>query len=105
MPHFFIVRFIYLIRGDTIFKYYIEKYINNLSIDDVYKYGLENNLCLSKKEADIIYECIKNDWETLIYSNYNVVLDKYKNSFDSDTFNKIEELIILYKEKYKNYIK
>lgn len=87
------------------FKHYIEKYINNMSIDDVNKFALENNICLNKNEADIIYECIKNDWETLIYSNQYIVLDKIQNLVSPEIYKKLEELIILYKEKYKKYLK
>lgn len=75
-----------------------------MSIDDVYKYALDNNISLNKNEADTIYECIKNNWETLIYSNHYIILDKYRNYFDDETFKKIEELILQYKSKYKNYI-
>ena len=86
------------------FKYYIEKYVNNLKISDVYKFASDSNIKLTNDEANIIYNCIKNDYETIIYSNHFIVLDKIKNKLNINTYNKIIELINFYKNKYKNYL-
>lgn len=86
------------------FKYIIQKHINNLSINDIYKFALENNVTLNDYEANLIYKNIKSDWKTIIYSNHYIILDKIKDKIEPTTYYKLEELIILYKNKYKNYL-
>jgi len=86
------------------FKKLIEKQINKLSKKDIIDFAYKNNICLTDNETNIIYNYIKSDWETIIYSNHYLVLDKVKNDINPTTYKKIEELIILYKQKYKNYL-
>ena len=47
---------------------------------------------------------IKNDWKTLLYGDYKIVLNKYKNNLTASNLEKIEKLIILYKDKYSSYL-
>ena len=82
-------------------KYYIEKYVNNMSINDVTNFASKNNISLSNMEAKIIYDTIKTNWETIVFNDHNIVLNKVKSNLSTDLYFKINDLIIKYKEKYK----
>jgi len=85
-------------------KHYIEKYVKKMSINDVYKFAKKNNVELTDNEANVIFDAIKEDWETLVFGNHNVILDKNKNKLSFDLYNKINELIIEYKNKYSELL-
>ena len=82
----------------------IEKHIAKLTINDIYNFALKNQVCLKESEAQIIYSYVKSYWRELIFQDHNIILDKVKDSLEPTTYNKIIELIILYKNKYKNYL-
>ena len=82
----------------------IIKYINNLKESDIHKFALDNNIILSSSEINTVYIAIKNDWKILLYDDYKIVLNKYKNNLTTSNLEKIEKLIILYKDKYSSYL-
>lgn len=82
----------------------IIKYINNLTETDINKFAIDNNIVLSNNEINTVYIAIKNDWKTLLYGDYKIVLNKYKNNLTASNLEKIEKLIILYKDKYSSYL-
>lgn len=86
------------------FKNIIKNYINNLTKEKINTFALDNGIKLKNNEIDIIYKYIKSDWETIIYSNHYIILNKIKDNIDSKVYQKIDELIIFYKEKYKKYL-
>lgn len=75
-----------------------------MSIDDVYNFSKKNNVELTENEANTIFDAIKEDWETLVFGNHNVILDKNKNKLNSELYNKINELIVEYKNKYSELL-
>lgn len=79
---------------------FIKKILKNLSIDDIFYYAKENNINLTNKEADIIYNYIKTNYNTILYDfdKTNSDIDKYLNNND------IKKLYELYYNKYKNYL-
>lgn len=85
-------------------KHYIEKCVKKMSIDDVYKFSKKNNVELTENEANTIFDAIKEDWETLVFGNHNIILDKNKNKLNHELYNKINELIIEYKNKYSELL-
>ena len=87
-----------------LFKHYIEKYVNNLTINDVYDYAFKNNVSLTQNEANLIYRNIKDNWKTIIYSDHYIVLNRIKDQLNQSTYLKLEELINFNKNKYKSYI-
>lgn len=82
----------------------IQKYVDIITKDDIVKFARNNNVDLNCNEVDIIYKAIKNEWKTIVYDDYHSVLNKYKNNFTVDKLNKMEQLIVLYKDKYRNLI-
>lgn len=85
-------------------KHYIEKYVNNMSINDVNQFASKNDVILTNEEAKIIFDTIKSDWETIVFKDHNIVLNKVKNKLNSDLLSKINDLIIMYKEKYSQLL-
>ena len=85
-------------------KHYIEKYVNNMSINDVIEFGSKNRVSLTDMEAKIIFDAIKSDWETIVFSDHNIVLNKVRSNLSTDLCSKINDLIITYKEKYKQLL-
>ena len=83
---------------------FIQKYVDMLTINDIFKFARNNNVELSSNEANVIYKVIKNEWKTIVFDDYKCILNKYKNDFTVDKLNKMEQLIIIYKDKYKNFI-
>lgn len=75
-----------------------------MSINDVYKFAQKNSVELTNNEANTILEAIKEDWETLVFGNHNVILDKNKNKLNENLMKKINELIKEYKNKYSELL-
>ena len=83
----------------NIYKQLIKNYINILTINDIKSYTLSKNTTLSDKEAKIIYDFIK--------TNYNNLLDKddtsikqLQNKLNPNLYNKILNLYNENKTKY-----
>lgn len=79
---------------------FIKKYVDMLTKDDILKFAKANNVQLSSNEVDIIYNVIKNEWKIIVFDDYKIILNKYKNNFTVEKLKKIEELILLYKNKF-----
>ena len=79
---------------------FIKKYVDMLTKEDILKFASLNNVELSSNEVDIIYNAIKNEWKTIVFDDYKIILNKYKNNFPVEKLKKIEELILLYKNKF-----
>ena len=82
----------------------ISEYINKISISDINIFASKNNIHLNNDELNLIYSYVKNDWKTIIYGNYNVILNDLKNKIDSNKYNQIEQLFYKFKSKYKNLL-
>lgn len=82
----------------------IEKKIKELSLNDINKFALTENIYLSSNELNIIYNHIKNDWKTLLYGDSNIIFNNLKNEINENNYIKIYNLFNKYKKMYKNYL-
>ena len=83
---------------------FIKKYIDKISISDINSFSLKNNISLNNNELNLIYKYVKNDWKTIIYGNYNSILNDLKSKISIDKYNKIEKLFYKFKSKYQNLL-
>ena len=81
-------------------KLLIVEYIKKLSKEDILRYGLKEDIVLTKNELDIIYNYIKNRYND-IFNNPLEILDEIKDKVRNSVYDKLMELY----DKYKNYIK
>ena len=84
-------------------KFIIKKYIDKLSIQNINNFALNNNIVLSEKELEYMYNLIKNNWEQIL-SNDDSILLKLNGNVNNESIKKIEKLYYEYKKKYKDYL-
>lgn len=84
-------------------KFIIKKYIDKLSIQNINNFALNNNIVLTEKELEYMYNLIKNNWEQIL-SNDDSILLKLNGNVDNESRKKIEKLYYEYKKKYKDYL-
>ena len=82
------------------FNKIIEKYIKKLTKEDIINFSNNENIILNDNEIDIIYNTIKNDYKSLLYSNNKIIFNDLKNKINPNAYNKIIELYTFYKNKY-----
>ena len=75
----------------------IEPYINNIKKEDIYNFGLKNNINLNNNELDFIYNFVKTRYKEVLNNPNNFSLTRYKNNFSNENFVKINGLINRYK--------
>lgn len=82
----------------------IQRYVDMLTKEDIVKFASTQNEILTNNEVDFLYNIIKKEWKTVIFGDYQVILNQYKDNLSVDKWNKIEKLILEYKEKYKSFL-
>ena len=85
-------------------EFLIKNYVSKLSIPEIDSFSKKHGLNLTDYELKLIEHHIKNDWRTIIYGNPRPILDNLKKSLDNFSYQKIENLYIEFRNKYKNYL-
>ena len=85
--------------------YLINEYVNRLKVSDITYYAEKQGITLDKDQAKLIYDYIKNDYRTIIYGNPKDILNEIKFKVKPLTYNKIENLYILFKDKIDMFTK
>ena len=68
--------------------------------EDVKNFALKNQVDLNEEELSFTYEFVKKNWE-LILRNPNLLnLERYKDHFSEENYQKIQKLIQFYYQKY-----
>ena len=81
-------------------KNIIYGYIKKIKKEDIYNYGIKENLILTNNEIDIIYDYINNRYDDIIDNPENILLE-IKDKINIKTYNKLLELY----DRYKYIIK
>lgn len=78
----------------------IRRYMENLKIDQLNNFAIKNNVFLSEDELKFTYEFVKKNWDP-IFRNPNLLnLERYKEHYSAENFEKIQKLIQFYYQKY-----
>jgi len=85
-------------------EFLIKNYISKLTLDDIDTFAKKNGIELKETELKLIEKHIRNDWRTIIYGNPRKILDNLKENLNNIEYQKIENLYIKFKNKYKNYL-
>ena len=78
----------------------ITEYIKKLTKEDILRYGIKQDIILTKDELNLIYNYVKNRYQD-IFNNPLEITNEIKDKVRNNVYNKILELY----DKYKYYIK
>ena len=82
----------------------INRFMNNLTIEDVNNFAISKGITFEENELLFTYEFIKKNWEVMIDNPKLFNIDRYKNNFKEETFLKVKKLFNEYFQKYSNYL-
>ncbi len=78
----------------------IERYMTNLTKDQLNNFAIQNNVTLSEEELDFTYEFVKKNWETIIRNPNLLNLERFKDRYSIENYQKIQKLLQFYYQKY-----
>ena len=81
----------------------IKNYINKLSIDNLREFALKNNITLTDTELKYLLTLVKDNFDDILI-NEDKYLNMLKENIDINEFEKIKELFLYYKNRYKGYL-
>lgn len=85
-------------------KFFISQYVSRLTKEDVKTFALKNDIYLDNQELDVIYDNLKQHWETVLYGNPEVVFEKLKHQLSKESYHKGLQLYQYYHNLYKDYL-
>lgn len=74
-----------------------------LTIEKLNEFGIKNDIHLNNTELEFIFNMVKQNWENIL-KDETKYLEELQNNINSADFNKIKNLVIYYKNRYKGYL-
>lgn len=85
-------------------QYFIKKYIDKLTIDDILTFSNSQQVQLNKDEACYILKTIKQNYQELLYGDPKPTFNRLKDHVSNETYTIALELYHFYKEKYQSFL-
>ena len=72
--------------------------------EDIKNFALQKRVNLTEEELNFTYECIKKNWQDILKNTKALQLERYKNKFSEENFNKIKKIFDEYYQKFGSFI-
>ena len=82
----------------------IGQYIDKLTIDNINDFGTKNNIFLSKKELEVLFDIVKNHYEEVLYQDDSIAKKRLKENLTADNYQKIITMYEKYRQEYGRYL-
>lgn len=82
----------------------VEKYIKNMTIDDVKNFSIKKGANLSENELNFTFNFIKNNYQNILKNPSLLDLERYKDKFTKENYEKIVKVFQEYSQKYSRYL-
>ncbi len=82
----------------------IERFINNMTKDDVNNFAISKNIHLSESELEYTYNFIKKNYKSMLQNPKLFNIERYRNNYSEENFTKISKVYQEYFQKYANYL-
>lgn len=81
-------------------KEILKNYIEKITKEDIINYLSKECVSASNEEIDMLYNAIKNDYETILETDFMSYISNYKLNFNEELYKTIVEKY----NKYKKFI-
>jgi len=82
----------------------IGMYINKLTKEDIANFAIKKGANFSSSEIDFTYSFIKKNWQSILNNPNLFDINRYKEHFSNDNFNKLKQVYNEYVTKYSSYL-
>lgn len=82
----------------------VDKYMRNLSIDQVANFAKAKNVNLSNEELEFTYTFIKKNYKDMLANPKLFNIDRYQNKYSPENFAKIKKVFTEYFSKYHRFL-
>ena len=82
----------------------IERFIINMKKEDINNFAISKNINLSSEELEFTYNFIKKNYQTMLKNPKLFNIERYRNNYTEENFNKIVKVYQEYFQKYANYL-
>lgn len=82
----------------------IENYIDKISKNDIYNFGIKNNVILSSYEINLLYHYLVNYKDDLLNKNIDFIFSDMENKIGHEKSLTIKNLYSNYFNKYQDYL-
>lgn len=82
----------------------IEKYIKNMTISDVKNFTLKKGANLSENELNFTFNFIKSNYQNILKNPSLLDLERYKNKYTKENYEKLVKVFNEYSQKYSRYL-
>jgi hypothetical protein len=78
----------------------VSKYVEKLTNNDIDTFAKKNNIVLSEDEINFVYLFIKKNWQEILGNPGIINLERFKDKFSQENYEKINKLVYEYQERY-----
>lgn len=82
----------------------IERFINNMTINDINNFAISKGIYLSESELEFTFNFIKTNYKNILGNPKLLDLERYKNKYTKENFEKISKVFQEYFQKYSHYL-
>ena len=78
--------------------------MGRMTINDVNNFAISKNINLSPEELNFVYDFISKNWEQIVRNPKLLNLDRFKERFSPENFEKVKKLFLEYSARYSSFI-
>lgn len=82
----------------------VERYISKLTKDDIRNFALNKDINLSDNELNFTFDFVKKNYKNVLGNPRLFKIERYKNNYSEENFNKISKVWHEYSQRYANYL-
>ncbi len=82
----------------------IDKYMQSITKDDVNNFAKSKNITLSESELNFTYAFVKKNYKEMLKNPNLFKIDRYKDHYQGNNFEKIKKVYIEYFSKYQRFL-
>ncbi|MBE6155521.1 MAG: hypothetical protein E7164_02045 [Firmicutes bacterium] len=82
----------------------VDRYMKNLSINDVDTFAKKKSVNLSNEELEFTYTFIKKNYKEILQNPKLFNIDRYKSKYSPENFDKVKKVFTEYFSKYQRFL-